>query len=532
MTTSPTHTHLRGRLITPTGPRTTRPRWQLQIGAGLRAAGPAGPAVLRLPTGVHAAFDYQHPERILAVEVPCLDDEPELPTGSVDEEDLELLGSLVGDPAVAALKASLGSADPPAFDAELTDTAEQALAGRMALLATCLDDQHRPTDGLWAAELVGLMQRWDQPALAVLANDLAHVAAPALRLLSPTWDGTGTQDDHLAARLLSVLLACEQAAPSADLGALLPALRERFAPDVTGLERWLRELTVARLAVVDLAVAGAARAGDGPRPEPSEQPTVLLDHTLRGWLTDARAQLTGGRVTVRIEPAPLLADLTAPRRLTTRAARAADDRVELLDVSLALVPDHDGTLTTTLDVPPDLRAEQLLVTIGRHLPLGGDREPDGFARRQLRYHARRLLDARRRGEPTDELQLVLQQALPADHGREPVAALLDGPVPEAFLAESLPISELLDTVACRRSGDAQALAAARSLLWPRQPTQAARMELARIATGDDEELTLAQLDALLFDTLSRGQLRLAGQLDEEADRRATQLGLAEAVETP
>ncbi len=507
---------IRGELTASPGGSPRARHWHLDVGAGIRDVGAAGIAVLTLPSGVRAAFDYQQPDCLLALEVPTVGDEPDLPPGSVDDEDLELVASLTGADAAAHLEAAAthGPDEPARFEAHLEVTEAQAIAGRMALLTTYLDDRTRPVDGLWAAELVALAYRWGQLALMPLANHFAHLAAPALRLLRPDWPAHAPGDDPRALHLLDTLLACQQAAPSAVVGPLLATLRERLGTsDHAVLPRGLP-----RLEPPEHAAAGRpTHRADQPQITAASPLSVLIDHSLDGWVASVAAQLDGRIVHVRLEPTPLLAGIAAAQRITTQIVTSGPDAGVMLTAGLSMLPQPDGSVTAQLLIPSGYQTDELTVILGRHLTLAGQRDAAGFARRQAQHRARRVLDARRQGLAPTTAGDPARQAPQAGDRQADAPSLVEAAVPAAFLAEALPISELIDVTACAGSSNPEVLAAARSLLWPNVPAQAAGLEAARIATGSDRgALRLAELDALLFDTLPTGEAREAIALLDRA----------------
>lgn len=507
--------------------------WRLELDGVPGDVGVWGLAVLELPSGLRAGFDYQNPADLKVLEVPRsprsrLDD-----VEVVDPDDLEVVRSLLGDEVAGQLQRidqryPAADGPSPTVAANLSPQPSWPIVGRLALLQAHLNDLARPLDGLWAAEAAALLQGWGSLELIPYANHLAHEAASTVRLLQPDWVDPDRIDDPNAARLLAALLACADVAPSADFGPFLDELRRLFTPDLDAIIGELNSLGVDRDAELALAVAGAQEARTS---SVANDPLVLVDHTLQGLVAQATATVEPGWIDVEVRPSKLLADSGLGKRTRTRVTRVVDGGSRLVAMGLAMDPTENGTFITRLPLPPNTTQDSLCVVIGHSMSMVSE-QPEDFEQRQARHFARRVLDTRRTTGPSAELLRTARSWLEASGSRG--ASLVDGATPQPFLAEVLPTTEMIDLPVLLDSDDGsdggEALAGARSLLWPSAPSLAAQLEARRLTTAIYvDELAPRQMEALLHDALATGEIGVVRELDEAWSRHAAFDGIDDGL---
>lgn len=515
---------------TPTGDRyddaTYDLAWAIRVGGGGADVGPAGPARLRPPKGgLEAWFDYAQPSRLLAVRVPfgsCTEDALDLDSavegsfGSVDRAVLELL---LGADCVHRLEEARGQVripvDPmPAWHA----------LGRVALLETYLDRTAQPADGLWAIEEVGLLYPFRRvEAIREWAGRLLDKAGPVLKILPTTW-ADQPPDDEPRTYLERDLLAC-RAFGARECGPLAQKLQlqrgsRALAEAASILARDVQRsapLRLARPAEVPLELTFRSRgqrsgnAGDLPI-------TAFIDFSAEALVEAAEATRDGPRVRISAR-IPNLATLFGTRletRVSTRSGR-------LLAGALSMAPlGHEDRVGVELTLPASVSSGDVVVVVGRHLPVEGMGLRDCRARQATETTARALDLARKRraGESLSEAAMAAKaQRLWNEAGDARRAAAVETlEAPEPFLPERLWRYPRDEAGVVAAGSSSEALAAQRSLAWSiGELTSAARLEAERVRSWPAiEPLPSSAVEALAIAAATAGDTETAAVLSSTA----------------
>lgn len=507
-------------VLSPSGDDEPRYRmeWRIQT-LTPRAPGPAGIARLQFePGGLEARFSHTQPHELLEVRVPYGEAEDAgevrdlLRQGSFRPSDAALLDVLVGPDARSELQRSSEAVLDVA-----SGVSRHSSFGRIAVMLEHLSRTARPVDGLWAAELTWLLQHAGLPAaFDGFLRATASAAIPALRLLDPTWLDRA-DDPHLRARLHQAIDACRQTATVDDVGPLATRLQsEAFDELRDALDQ------IAADAGVHLEAPPLPAFTGGPTEHQSvpgtETVTTIVDHTLQPYVTDVTARIVDGRLVVYVKPTSRLSTLSVLDRITIRVTVLSGDRPWLASTAESLRRTDDG-LERHLTLPPNVRPQDLLVTVGRHLP----QQPATHGSATLRnahYYSGRVLDARRVGRSDQDVAVHAQRAWQALDQPGMVEELRAASTPPPFLAEILPGTGIIDLEETSGLTDPFALAAARSIMWGSWPAQAARLEAIRIEHGGDpDELDVRGLEVLALQAAMQGDLATARALDEIAVSR-------------
>lgn len=459
--------------------------WELSFDGGVETAGPAGVARLA-PPGLRltVAFDYLNPRRLLALNVSAgvIADRLAGPDSShrrdIGRPEAALVDRLVG----AELLAQLDRGDPDEINTTVPARAGWEQTGVLATLCTRLADNHRPLDGLWAAEAAHLVHLIDPAGgLSGWAADLAAAAGPALRALPA---GLAAQlPPQSLARLHAAILACAHTGV-ADLGELAAGLAET---DRDALDRQVEDALHDILAALPVH-AGAAMAPAAHRAAPTDDPLIIgfrggiadqrqparLDLSARG-LGSAQWEISDGHLVVSAE---LDRRRDLPHFPERSQVRATTSDGILVGAAMSM-RQEGGLLHATLPLPPGVSPQDLIVCVGRDLPVEAITE-QAFDRRQTVAAARQQSKLR-------------------------------------SLAEE--IAEILhphDIFTAAQGSDN--LAGARSLAWADTPNRyAAELEHLRLQRGGEPELTLEQTDQLTWAASQAGS-----NIAAELDRIATQ----------
>jgi hypothetical protein len=500
--------------------------WDIMIGGGWEGVGPAGAAALRPPgSDLVAWFDYARPDRLLAISAP-------FGTGEMREdlaEHFELvhrgrfsaLDSAVLDVLLGAeCRVELESARREQFSALINAQSSRAALGRVALLDTYLDRiDGRPVDGLWALDQAALLRPMARAEpIRAWAAGLVDRARPVLGVLDTSW-AAPPRDDGL--RHLEHCLAVAADISRTDVGALGAKFREQRA----------KEILAEAAAVFDgppiTQGRGLATVGAGDAQPASVVVTMRGTPPLRAKI-DFSAQDLVSNVSLRLDGARLRLHVT-----TVEAARAVGRRIEvrvsttsgkLLAGAVSMSSDGPGgDLNTELTLPSGVASQDLVVVVGRHLPLDGLGE-HGFAVRQATEQSARALDAARRRDAGDndtasvwdELHLAEQYWADArDEGR--AAQLRTAFSAPPFLAERLRLHRQ-SLRPWPTEGSEADLRAYRSLAWSMaDEAAAARIESSRVRLGAGaESLSDRALEALALAARRNGDLESASVLEDAA----------------